>query len=89
MDFRFGFAIGSYAKTQNFRSIGAMKLFLWPIEDRRLGQKNISVSRININLRETPPPPPDLIYMENADAFLRKTAKFRPLQIMLPEVLES
>ena len=29
--FRFGFSMKSYAKVQNFRSVGGMKLFLWPI----------------------------------------------------------
>ena len=35
MDFRFKFSIESHAKIQNFRSIGAMKLFLWPFENCR------------------------------------------------------
>ena len=33
--------------------------------------------------------PQILIYMENTNIFLIKIAKFRPLEIILPDVLES
>ena len=36
----FGFSIESYAETQNFSSIGAMELFLWPSENCRFIEKH-------------------------------------------------
>ena len=55
VDFRFGFSIENYAKIKKFRSIGAMKLFLWSFENA-VFSRNIGLSHITRNLGENFPP---------------------------------
>ena len=83
IDFRFGFSVESYAEIQNFKSIGAMKLFLWPFENRRFHLKNVSLSHINKNLGETFPQ--ILNYMENTAVFHSRLRSLDPF----PDLLES
>ena len=63
----------------NFRSIGGMKLFYGHLKIA-ISDKNISLPNINKNLEGIFPPDFNL-HGEN-QCFLRKIAKFRPLEIM-------
>ena len=74
--FIFGFSIQRYVIIKNVKSIGAMKVFSWPFENRRFLRKTLVFPHINENLGETFPQ--ILIYLENSNAFSGRLRSLDP-----------